>query len=166
MHSPAALLQLVTSALWQRVTNTDACRHVERTSALVYVLDISRTREQLTAAERRKSHHAHADACTQYQQLVSELAAYNESILSRPAVVVLNKADCVPDPAALAEEFKECVGRAGLKCPHVVLTSAVEGSGLPALQDAMVKAINDEVLETAAGSTPAAELPGEHSPGL
>lgn len=107
-------------------------RHIERTKALLFVLDISveRDREPLEA----------------YQALLEEIASYNPDLLERPRLITLSKVD---DP--LAEEeitHIEAELRGHMKdedpCPtpgDVYPVSAILGIGLEPLREALVKVI-------------------------
>ena len=59
-------------------------RHIERTKMLIFVVDLS--------AERPEE---------QYGRLLAEVSAYNRELLTRPRIVVLNKADLVAETPRL-----------------------------------------------------------------
>lgn len=87
-------------------------RHISRTRALLFVLDIA------------------ADPAANLSALRAELAAYDEELLNVPAAVVLNKTDLASDEeVALIEEE---VAGAGLP---ILSVSALEGRGTEALRD-------------------------------
>lgn len=94
----------------------DFLRHISRTRLLVYVLD---------AAE---------DPEATLEALHFELQEYDPELLTRPAVIVLNKADLLE---GLEEELRELeaeMARAGLP---VATISALAGTGLDDLRDTL-----------------------------
>lgn len=107
-------------------------RHIERTKALLFVLDVSvnRDREPLEA----------------YQSLLDETAAYNAELLSRPRLIVLSKVD---DPVAEEEiiqietELRVHMAqeRPAPSPGDVFPVSAILGIGLEPLREALVKVI-------------------------
>ncbi|WP_020008550.1 GTPase ObgE [Salinicoccus albus] len=58
-------------------------RHVERTKVIVHVVDISESEGR--------------DALEDYRTIRREMALYNESLIKRPEIIVLNKADLIED---------------------------------------------------------------------
>ncbi len=90
-------------------------RHIERTAVLLHLVDASSEGGQPLA---------------DYQTLARELAAYNEALLDRTQLVVLNKIDLV-EPERLAE-IKGMFNGEGLE---PIAISAEEGLGLDALKD-------------------------------
>lgn len=98
-------------------------RHIERTKLLLFMLDAS-------GIDGR-------NPSDDYRVLRQELEKYNPEMLSRPFLVVLNKID--------AEESKEHIAafKQAFSFPHNVLyeISAANGDGLPALRDAIEKAV-------------------------
>ena len=90
-------------------------RHIERTAVLLHLVDASSEGDQPLA---------------DYQTLARELAAYNEALLDRTQLVVLNKIDLV-EPERLAE-IKGMFNGEGLE---PIAISAEEGLGLDALKD-------------------------------
>jgi GTP-binding protein len=90
-------------------------RHVERTSILLHVIDASSEEEQ---------------PATDYQVLARELAAYNEQLLDRTHLVVLNKIDCIDEQRLdeVLEQFKAI----GISCLAI---SAKEGLGIELLKE-------------------------------
>jgi GTPase len=107
-------------------------RHIERTKALLFLLDVSveRDREPLEA----------------YQALLEEIASYNPYLLERPRLIALSKVD---DPLAEeeivhieAELRKHMQSEEPRPSPGDVYTvSAILGVGLEPLRDALVKVI-------------------------
>lgn len=104
---------LLEGAAEGRGLGQDFLRHVERTKALVIVLDIA------GAAPRED-----------YETVVGELSRFNAALASRVKVVVANKID-LPHPGGALLELRETVGAA------VVSTSAVTGEGVAELKDVL-----------------------------
>jgi GTP-binding protein len=87
-------------------------RHLQRTRLILHLLDSQRP-----------------DPLADFHALNQELAAFDPALATRPQIVVLTKADLVPDPAELEPRRKqlEILGRPA----HIV--SAVSGFGIPSL---------------------------------
>ncbi len=90
-------------------------RHVERTNVLIHVLDSSSEGEQ---------------AFEEYQILENELKAYNEELLTRKRVIVLNKIDLID--ADRQQELLAGFKSIGLT---VVCISAQNGAGIDSLKE-------------------------------
>jgi GTP-binding protein len=110
-------------------------RHVERTRALVHLLDLGRLELE------------GADLGADYETLRGELAAYDRRLLERPELVVLNKVDLVAERAKL--ELIEAEFRA--RGSETFRVSGATGEGVAALVDGMLRCLEQ------AGETPAAE---------
>ena len=80
-------------------------RHIERTSLLLYVLDITQ------------------DPVNQFTALQDELRAYNPLLLQKPYIIAVNKIDLVPDYDTLKEQF-----------PKAHFISALKGTGIDELR--------------------------------
>ena len=80
-------------------------RHIERTSLLLYVLDITQ------------------DPVNQFTALQDELRAYNPLLLQKPYIIAINKIDLVPDYDTLKEQF-----------PKAHFISALKGTGIDELR--------------------------------
>ena len=109
-------------------------RHVERTRALVHVVDAS-------GAEGR-------DPVADFHAVREEVKAHSPLLLERPQLIAATKRDaaCDPDPlGALQEEGR----RLGLEVRPI---SAVTGEGLPELKRALLR-----LLDAAAAATPELE---------
>ncbi len=91
-------------------------RHIERTSTLLFLIE-------LAPNETR-------DPVAEYEMLRRELAAYSPDMLAKPSLVVLNKID-QEGADLLAADF---TARTSLT-PHII--SAQTGAGLPALKEAI-----------------------------
>ncbi len=69
-------------------------RHIERTKVIVHLIDISSTDGR--------------EPIEDYHTIREELALYNETIMERPELIVLNKSDLVDDDKTI-DEFKSSV---------------------------------------------------------
>ena len=94
-------------------------RHIERTRALVYVVDMAPAAEQARPWEV-------------FTQLREELEAYRAGLAGKPAIIVANKMD-EPSAEANLEEFRRRVGGEMV----VVPMCAVLGEGLEELREAL-----------------------------
>lgn len=98
-------------------------KHIERSKALVFVLDAAGT-ENRTPAE-------------DFKVLLSELKAYREALLDRPILIALNKAD-ESSSVELIDEFKKLYPEYS---HQTILTSGVSGLGIAELKDAIRKLV-------------------------
>ncbi len=73
--------------------------HLERARLLVHVIDA-----------------AAADPVAQFRTIDAELVAYGTGLEARPQVIVLNKADLLPEPPSLELEDERIVARFTLSC--------------------------------------------------
>jgi GTP-binding protein len=87
-------------------------KHVERTKVLVHLVEPDPLDQ--------------SDPLENYRQIRKELEAYDESLIERPEIVVVSKAE-LPGASELAAQLQEELAR------PVLLLSAVTGKGLPAL---------------------------------
>jgi len=85
-------------------------RHIERTSLLLYVLDITQ------------------DPMVQFIALQDELREYNPLLLQKPNIVVINKIDLIPDYDTLKEQF-----------PQAHFISALKGLGIDELRTTIMR---------------------------
>jgi len=97
-------------------------RHIVRCRALVLVVDLSSTEPASDLAVLR-----------------TELESYDETLISRPSIVVGTKADLVGDPAAAAAALQ----------PDALAVSALTGAGIDELRDRV-----DGLASAAAASEP------------
>lgn len=115
---------LIAGASQGRGKGIDFLRHVERTKALCYVLDVAGT-------EGREPHE-------DLRVLVDELSTYAEgTLLERNALVVANKVDLIePErlPLLLAS-IQETADSLGIErwCPVAGISAGVSGEGLAGL---------------------------------
>ncbi|MCK9229583.1 MAG: GTPase ObgE [Syntrophales bacterium] len=105
---------------------TQFLRHVERTSVLLHVIDISR--EECRGAWQ------------DYEAINKELALFNDSMLEKPQVVVFSKMDL---PAVRREADRESLPFRKHSIP-VCLVSAVTGAGLTELIRETVSRLSEE----------------------
>ena len=101
-------------------------RHIERTRILIHLIDISSIDPD--------------DPLQQYDTINQELAMYNEKLVQKPQLVVLNKLD-LPGVRKAAEIFQSAV-----KDKKIALISALTGQGLEQLKSQIVHLLdsNDE----------------------
>jgi GTP-binding protein len=105
----------------------DFLRHIQRTRALIHVVDAARLEDNMTPVEA-------------LEKINAELAAYDPKLLERPQIIAANKADLMPNPEYMQEL------KAYAKAHHWPLyeISAATGQGLTEL----IKGVA-EVLRTA-----------------
>lgn len=94
-------------------------RHIERTSILIFVVDISGFEER--------------DPLEDYLVLREELQEYNEDLLAKPFLVVLNKID-MEGALENAERFRK---ETALPPEQIIEISAKEKQGLPHLLESL-----------------------------
>jgi len=101
-------------------------RHIERTRILVHLIDVSSIDPD--------------DPLHQYHTINQELAMYDEKLVQKPQIVVLNKLD-LPGTRKTAEIFQSAV-----KEKTVTFISALTGQGLEQLTSQIVQLLdsNDE----------------------
>jgi len=96
-------------------------RHIERTSVLVVLLDV--TSKNLTS---------------DYETLINEMKSYNQTLLEKPRIVVLTKMDLMAD--------KNCVEKFLRRADYPSCNiSAVSGEGIEKLLGMMWKAVRIDV---------------------
>lgn len=101
-------------------------RHIERTRILIHLIDVSSIDPD--------------DPLQQYRTINQELVMYDEKLVKKPQIVVLNKLD-LPGIRKAAEIFQSA-----LKDKKVLLISALTGQGLEQLKSQIVHLLdsNDE----------------------
>lgn len=120
---------LIDGASQGRGQGHDFLRHVERTKALLYVLDGAGV----------DGRHPVDDLLV----LATELESYGygeSSLLERPALIAANKSDLMADDDTvhLLQQLRETAGQIGIRCESVVPISAgVTGDGLSELSRAI-----------------------------
>lgn len=103
-------------------------RHVERTKVLVHVIDIAETEFR--------------DAVEDYHTIKNEMELYNESLLERPEIIVLNKIELLSDNENV-ERFKKEVDTES----KIFEISAVTGEGIDELLYAIADTLDNYVEE-------------------
>jgi len=93
-------------------------RHIERTRILIHLIDVSSIDSD--------------DPLCQYRTINQELVMYDEKLVQKPQIVVLNKLD-LPGVRKSAEIFQSA-----LKGKKVLLISALTGQGLEQLKSQIV----------------------------
>jgi len=109
----------------------DFLRHISRTRLLAFVVDASQDPEGHLRALRH------------------ELREYDPALLERPALLVVNKLDLID--RSLRDELERELTRAGLP---VVFVSALEGTGLDELKDALFDLLPPRPQPVAAARAP------------
>ncbi|MDX2502592.1 MAG: GTPase ObgE [Deltaproteobacteria bacterium] len=101
-------------------------RHIERTRILVHLIDVSSIDPD--------------DPLQEYHTINQELVMYDEKLVQKPQIVVLNKLD-LPEAQNAAEIFRSAV-----KDKKVLFISALTGQGLEQLKSQIVQLLdsNDE----------------------
>ncbi|MDZ7642425.1 MAG: GTPase ObgE [Desulfurivibrio sp.] len=107
-------------------------RHIERTRLLVQVIDASGWE---------------GDPLAQYDTLERELANYQQDLLKRPRLVVLNKIDLLDDDGRQWRELEERFGRRGVTPLPV---SALGGQGVTRLTEALAASLPRPAADEAA----------------
>jgi len=118
-------------------------KHIERTSVLAHVIEVFRSVEGVPT-ER--------DPIEDFETIRAELAAYDEALLERPEVVVLNKMD-LPYVAEQADELRRYFEQEE-SLPFVAV-SAATGEGMEELQEVLGQLVhedNREALDTGASA--------------
>jgi GTPase len=104
-------------------------RHIERTKLLLFILDAS-------GIDGR-------NPTDDYRVLRSEITAYNPEMLDRPYLVVLNKIDA-EESAENIVEFKKAFQEESKRTYQI---SALQGEGVDALQEAIIKIVQEQRVE-------------------
>ncbi len=113
-------------------------RHIERTKALVFLLDATRP-----------------DPAADFRVLLRELAAFNRNLPRRPSLIALTKMDAVGNARA------DALGRLRFGRNTVHRVSAATGSGIPGLVSDMWRLITAKtVAASSARHARARKLPG------
>jgi GTPase len=99
-------------------------RHLERTRALIHLLEVSTTPGRTPLSD--------------YLALRKELESYDPAMAARQEIVVLNKID-LPDVRKKLPNLRKTFERRGL---HLLALSAVTGEGVPEVLEAAWKTIS------------------------
>ncbi len=99
-------------------------RHIERTTALVHLLDIAPVDG--------------SDPVDSYNAIRRELAEYSPQLAAKPEIVAINKIDLVPDAErrAVVERTVAAIGGSDSGKPMPMVISGATGEGLPELLEA------------------------------
>ncbi len=127
----------------------DFLAHVERTRLLVHVLDIA---PELSTGEG-------ADAAVNHATIERELAAHDERLALLPRVLVLSKADLVPEEriSATIAAWQERLGAA----VPVLATSSATGAGVGKLAELLLRLVPDDAAGAGAGAVGESTSRGE-----
>ena len=123
MLSVADVPGLLRGASMGKGMGIDFLRHVERAPFLAFVVDVC------------------ADPHEVVEWLLTELAAYDESLVSRPRLVVANKVD-LPEGRERARVLRE-----GLPSEEVIAVSALTGEGMGELIRTMRRMLESQVVD-------------------
>ncbi|MFC1827570.1 GTPase ObgE [Thermodesulfobacteriota bacterium] len=99
-------------------------KHIERTKILLHIIDASKTIDEIIE---------------DHQTIEQELSRYNETLLNRRKLIVLNKKDLLEDKS----QFKKLVNIFKRKDISVLAISALTGSGIDALKKYVVETLED-----------------------
>jgi GTP-binding protein len=102
---------------------TKFLRHIERTSILVHLIDVS-------SIDLDNPLHL-------YNTINEELSMYNQKLVEKPQIIVLNKLD-LPDTQKVAEKFQFTV-----KDKEIILISALTGKGVEKLKSKIVQLLDN-----------------------
>jgi GTP-binding protein len=97
-------------------------RHIERTRILVHLIDVSGMDTD--------------DPLNAYDTVNNELSMYNQTLIEKPQIVVLNKMD-LPDVREAAKKFQ-----AAIKQKQVLLISALTGQGIENLKSKIIQLLD------------------------
>jgi GTP-binding protein len=110
---------IIEGAHYNKGLGFEFLRHIERTRALIFVLDAA-------GIDGR-------DPLSDYRTLQAELRAYDPDLLNRPSCLVLNKCD-EESSTSYVEQF-----RAAVRHPFIIEISAMNAIGLPSLKECAVE---------------------------
>jgi len=101
-------------------------RHIERTRLIVHLVDIS-------GSESR-------DPVSDFEIINKELSDYSLTLSMLPQIIVLNKADLLPDENNIVE-FKKYIAKSKFKTAPIITMSASTHKGVDELVKAIFKAL-------------------------
>ena len=101
-------------------------KHIERTRILLHIIDASKTIDEIIE---------------DHQTISQELSRYNETLLSRRKLILLNKTDLLEDKS----QFQKLVKIFTNKDVSVLAISALTGSGIDALKKYLAKTLENLV---------------------
>ena len=99
-------------------------KHIERTKLLLHILDVSKSIDEITA---------------DHQTIEDELKNFNETLLGRRKIIVLNKVDLLDD----AEQLEKIVTVFANKNVSVLAISALSGSGIGVLKQYLADTLEE-----------------------
>lgn len=120
-------------------------KHLERTQIFVHLLDGTQLLEDATRADNSETSQTSAEMAVEnlvkrYLTVRNELALFNESLLKRPEIVVINKVDLIESDVALIEHAQStlrekisAIRGTELFAGEPWVISAVSGSGISEL---------------------------------
>jgi GTP-binding protein len=137
-------------------------KHIERTRLFVHLLDGSKLLEDATNPFEDNFTVAIDNFIQCYQSIRNELGLFNEKLLHKPEIVVLNKLDLLESDPELIERackaLRERIASIRGTSPSVgepFVISAVSGYGLDKLLFAMVSQLNSEAQSGESAARPA-----------
>jgi GTP-binding protein len=115
-------------------------KHIERTALFVHLLDGTKFLEDATTDGEESFDHAIEQLIQRYSVIRNELGLFNESLLHKPEIVVLNKLDVLESDPGLVERARVALRNriAQIRGTHPApkepfVVSAVTGSGIEGL---------------------------------
>jgi GTP-binding protein len=128
---------LIDGASYGRGRGYDFLRHLERTKALIYIVDSA-------GVDGR-------DPVNDLKVLFDEISSYGDGVMiERPSLIVANKIDLIPDTARRDTLFKQLAlvsKTAGITCPSSVygISAGVTGDGLMPLSRGIRNIIENSI---------------------
>ena len=101
-------------------------KHIERTKIILHIIDASGSIE---------------NTINEHKTIESELLNYNEELLQRRQILLLNKTDLIQDSDQL-DKLKKIFINKGLKVIHI---SALTGDGIENLKDILLETIEEKI---------------------
>lgn len=119
-------------------------RHIERTRVLVHLVDPLPAQfvEEVGDSEKIAKLLINA-SLTNYKMIMEELKSYNEVLLKKPQIVVINKLD-VTEVAGSFLKIKNAFKRKGVT---ILGISAFTGEGIDALKKRLLEILNNTLVE-------------------
>jgi GTP-binding protein len=126
-------------------------KHIERTSVFVHLLDGTKLLEDATTPDVEDSfQHAVDELVQRYVAIRKELGLFNEALLHKPEIVVINKVDLLESDAKLVEKARRALIEriAGIRGVHPLpdepfVISGVSGRGIPQLLNAIYQQVKE-----------------------